>query len=298
MSELLKLHRRFCDYSLVFKGNTRRTIQWFEETIGYVGKQTGATRVEEITRRKVEEWIFRGKTERNWSAKTIRSRLQSLSSFVDWCVDEGYLKENPVKKISKPKLPKRLPKHLTQEQALSLIEWAQNFPYKYRFERTRTIAIIATFIFTGVRLNELRNLKMYDVDLRNRSLSVNGGKGDKDRIIPLNLRLIEVLEDYLKDRERLNKSCLYFFTSMRSDTKMGDLVIKRIVEKLRVKSGIYFYPHMLRHTFATLMLEGGCDLFSLSKMMGHSDIKTTTIYLSATVSHLQGQIMKHPLNSF
>ena len=73
-------------------------------------------------------------------------------------------------------------------------------------------------------------------------------------------------------------------------------MIKRLVEKLREKSGIYFYPHMLRHTFATLMLEGGCDLFALSKMMGHSDIKTTTIYLSATTAHLQEQIKKHPLD--
>ncbi|PIR01190.1 MAG: hypothetical protein COV66_01890 [Nitrospinae bacterium CG11_big_fil_rev_8_21_14_0_20_45_15] len=63
-------------------------------------------------------------------------------------------------------------------------------------------------------------------------------------------------------------------------------------------SGIYFYTHQLRHTFATLMLEGGCDIFSLSKMMGHSDIKTTTIYLAASAKHLQEQMEKHPLNIF
>ncbi len=69
-----------------------------------------------------------------------------------------------------------------------------------------------------------------------------------------------------------------------------------VVKKIRQKSGIHFYPHLLRHTFATLMLEGGCNIYALSKMLGHSDIKTTTIYLAATTAHLQEQIRKHPLD--
>jgi site-specific recombinase XerD len=72
--------------------------------------------------------------------------------------------------------------------------------------------------------------------------------------------------------------------------------IKRLVEAIREASGIKFTIHKLRHTFATLMLEGGCDIFSLSKMMGHSDIKTTTIYLAASAEHLRAQMIKHPLN--
>ena len=124
---------------------------------------------------------------------------------------------------------------------------------------------------------------------------MKSGKGDKDRIIPLNETLIDILKAYLEERSRLNKKCEYFFTTMREDNRMGDLVIKRLIVKIKEKSGIPFYAHLLRHTFATLMLEGGCDLFSLSKMLGHSDIKTTTIYLAATAAHLQGQIEKHPL---
>lgn len=251
--------------------------------------------VEEITKHLVEEWIFWGKAEHNWSAKTIRNCLQAMSLFLDWCVVEELVSENPIKNIPKPKLPKKIPKHLTKEESFQLLEWARNFPYTYKYERTRATAIIATFIYTGIRLAELRNLKMEDINLENRTLFVRCGKGEKDRIIPLNIRLIEFLEEYLKDRRRLKKTCPFFFTAMRSDERMGDLVIKRLVVKLREKSKIYFYPHLLRHSFATLMLEGGCDLFSLSKMMGHSDIKTTTIYLSATTTHLQEQIKKHPL---
>ena len=71
--------------------------------------------------------------------------------------------------------------------------------------------------------------------------------------------------------------------------------MRRLVFLLRHVSGFKFTVHKLRHTFATLMLEGGCDIFSLSKMMGHSDIKTTTIYLSASIEHLRAQMVKHPM---
>ena len=76
---------------------------------------------------------------------------------------------------------------------------------------------------------------------------------------------------------------------------MGNATIKDLIQKIRARSGIYFSAHVLRHTFATLMLEGGCDIYSLSKMMGHSEIQTTTIYLSASTVHLHKQIHKHPL---
>ena len=296
MQDILKLHQRFCDFSLAFKGNTPRAISWFQQCIMPLLRFSEASRIEELNRHVIEDWIMKGKLERKWSAKTIRNMLQGVSIFFDWCVKEGYIQENPTKDIPRPRLPKQIPKHLNKNDALTLLDWARNFPYHYQFEKKRAVAIIATFIFTGVRLQELKNLQIEDIDLLHRTLLVKGGKGQKDRIIPINYQLIQILEEYLKDRNRMKKACPYFFTAMRQDSKMSDMVIKRLVEKLRERSGIHFYPHLLRHTFATLMLEGGCDLFSLSKMMGHSDIKTTTIYLSATTAHLQEQILKHPLS--
>jgi len=296
MNKILVLHRRFCDYSITFKGNTPRTIKWFKECVSYLVNQTGAGELSDLTRELIEDWIFTGKRERDWSAQTIRNRLICLNSFFKWLIDQEYISENPVAKIPRPKVPKRIPRHLTKEQAMELLEWAQNYPYDYKFDRTRAVAIIATFLYTGIRREELRNLQMHHVDLSNRTLVVRSGKGEKDRMVPLNTRLIEFLEDYLKDRRRLKKCNPYFFSAMRSDKRMGELVIPRLVHKIRQKSGIHFYPHLLRHTFATLMLEGGCNIYALSKMLGHSDIKTTTIYLAATTAHLQEQIMKHPLD--
>ena len=108
--------------------------------------------------------------------------------------------------------------------------------------------------------------------------------------------LAQSLKRYLNERKKLFKTCPEFFTSYARNQGYTDSGLKRVVRKLKDISKIEFTIHRLRHTFATLMIEGGCDIYSLSKMMGHSDISTTTIYLSTTAEHLRGQMLKHPLN--
>ena len=110
--------------------------------------------------------------------------------------------------------------------------------------------------------------------------------------------LAHTLERYVEERKRLNKSCPEFFTSLNRNSGFTNSGLKNLTRKLNRDSGIKFNIHKLRHSFATLMLEGGCDIYSLSRMMGHSDIKTTTIYLAASADHLRSQITKHPLNDF
>lgn len=296
MSNINQLHHQFCQYSLTFKGNTPRTIKWFRDDFKWFQRFANIDSIEQLNRKIIESWIIDGKLEHNWAARTIRLRIQSLSLFLDWCVNEEFIKENPCSRIPKPKLPKSLPKHLTEDQVGKLLAWTKNFPYYCDYERTRATAIISTFIYTGIRKAELLDLKFNDVDLENKTLFVRLGKCGKDRLIPLHPSLIEILSDYLKDRKRLKKCCPHFFTSLTRDAGLGETALKRLVLKLRTKSGIHFYPHLLRHTFATLMLEGGCNLYALSKMMGHSDIKTTTIYLGASKAHLQEQIVMHPIH--
>ena len=297
MSEIFIQHQIFCEYSSVFKGNSPRTIKWLQETIRYFVRDTGVETLSEIDRPLVENYIIQGKVHKNWSAKTIRNRLQALKLYLDWCVRNKLIAINPVAEIDLPKLPKKIPRHLTLEQSEHLLDWTRNFRYSYKFERLRAIAIISLFIYSGIRLQELLNLRTEDLRFDDRSVFIKSGKGDKDRLIPMGFDLYRALQAYLKDRDRLKRQNPHFFLSLSADQPMQYQSVKRLVEKLRKKSGIYFTPHMLRHTFATLMLEGGADIFAISKMMGHSDIKTTTIYLSATTGHLQTEMHKHPLSS-
>jgi site-specific recombinase XerD len=195
-----------------------------------------------------------------------------------------------------PKLSKKLPPKLTKQESMRLLEVVYNYPYKYKYLRYRNHAIFAVFLFAGLRRKEVLGLRLVDVDVENFSIFVYQGKGSKDRIIPMSYKLASILSKYLEERKRLGKTCPEFFTSLNRNMGLTSIGMRRLIEKIKESSGINFSAHKLRHTFATLMLEGGVDIYSLSKMMGHSSIKTTTIYLAASVEHLRKEITKHPLN--
>ncbi len=295
MNTILQRHQEFCQYQIVFKNNTPRTIKWFKEVINYFVKHTEVYHIEEVTQNVIEQWLIHGKCEKNWSAKTIRTRLGNVRLFFKWCVTKGYMQKNPADDIPVPKLESKIPKHLTKEQSTLILDWAKCYPYHHYYEKPRAVAILAVFLFTGIRLQELLNLKINDVNIKESILFVQAGKGKKDRMIPINAQLKKYLEKYLAVRSKINDRSVYFFVSLICTAQMSAEVIPRLLRKIGKKSGIHIHAHLLRHTFAVLMLEAGCNLFSVSRLLGHSDIKTTTIYLSATVHHLQDQVSKHPL---
>jgi len=296
--EILNLHEKFCQYSTVIKNYRPSTIKWYKERINIFLKITQVKEIEKVTNETILTFFYNGRTQNNWSSSTFINYRKALIVFFKWCVKNKFIGENPFDGLEKPKLEKRLPKHLTIEETFKLLEITQNYPYKYKFLRTRNYAIMAMFIYCGIRANELLHLKYSDIDLENKVISITQGKGAKDRLVPIPSNLIPILKNYLKDRLRLQRNCPEFFTSLYKNIGLTQSGLKRFIEQLKKASKIHFYPHMLRHTFATLMLEGGCDIFSLSKMMGHSDIKTTTIYLSTSIQHLKKEAEKHPLQTF
>ena len=292
------LLEQFCDYSLSIRGYSKDTIRRYRYVIKSCGKFTGITQISQVTEEGIRALFYFGRTQRKWSVNTFIVYHKTLLVFFRWCVKQGYLTKNPILEIEVPKLEKKLPPKLNKQITLRLLEIVYNYPYEHRFLRYRNHAIFSTFVFAGLRKQELLNLKFNDVDTDNLTIFIRQGKGGKDRIIPISFTLAQTLQRYLVERKRLNKVNPEFFSSLRGNVGFTDGGLKKLVEQMRKSSGIPFSVHKLRHTFATLMLEGGCDIFSLSKMMGHSDIKTTTIYLAASAEHLRAQITKHPLNNF
>lgn len=294
--ELIAATEKFCEYSKYMRGFSPDTIQRYRMTVQQLQKRAQIQSVEECTSDRVREFFYNGRIERHWSPNSFVTYHKSLVVFFRWCVDQKYITLNPTDDIEMPKLEKKLPPKLTKQEALRLLEIVYNFPYPYAYQRYRNYAVFATFIYAGLRKNELLRLRMTDVDLVNQSIFIRQGKGNKDRVIPISSSLVAILNRYLEERKRLHKTCPEFFTSLNRNMGFTDAGMKRLVQLIKGESGIHFTVHKLRHTFATLMLEGGCDIFSLSKMMGHSDIKTTTIYLAASPEHLRAQMVKHPLN--
>lgn len=296
-TDLLAWHDAFCHHCLVMKGQSPYTIAGYRDTIKSFIKFTGVSNLHELTLATVESWISTGTCKHGWSPVTSRGRIRYMILFAKWLVSRGRLADNPLEGISIPRIPKKIPRGLSKQDAEDLLRFTRNHRFRSKFEGARAYAIVAMFIYTGLRKRELRCLELRDVDLDHGIVAVRAGKGAKDRIITIPPQLPPTLQQYILRRKRpADMANPYFFVGAKSQGMISDVILRRLVAKLREASGIYFSPHMLRHTYATLMLEGGCDLFSLSKLLGHADIKTTTIYLSASVSHLQQQVLKHPVS--
>lgn len=290
------LAQKFYEYSSYMRGYSKDTIKRYRQVINFYCRFANIETIEQVNTDNVRALFYYGRTQRQWKSNSFINFHKSLKVFFRWCVEQHYMEDNPADSIEIPKLEKRLPPKLTKQDTLRLLEIVYNYPYGYRFLRYRNHAIFSTYIFAGLRRKELLNLKLSDVDIENLSIFVRQGKGSKDRIVPMSYTLAQSLKNYIEERKRLKKTCPEFFASLNRNIGFTETGLKRLVQKVRESSGLNFTIHKLRHTFATLMLEGGCDIYSLSKMMGHSDIKTTTIYLAASAEHLRAQMTKHPLN--
>lgn len=291
------LASEFYEHSFVMRGYSKATVRRYKHVIGFFIRFSGNTTIEQVTTDQARSLFFYGRTQRQWKPSTYLVFYNSLKVFFRWCRERKLLDFDPMADIELPRQEKRLPSKLNRQDALRLLEVVYNYPYELQFLRCRNHAIYATFIFAGLRKQEVLNLKLTDVDLDNLTLFVRQGKGAKDRVVPITYPLAHSMKRYLVERRRFRKTCPEFFTSSNRNLGFTTKGLNNLTRQIRVASGIVFSVHKLRHTFATLMLEGGCDIYSLSRMMGHSDLKTTTIYFSASAEHLRSQISKHPLNN-
>jgi site-specific recombinase XerD len=287
---------RYIQYCEVIRNYSKYTLEGYNRTWKLFLKETGVEYPSQLNKVVFEEWFFKGRLERKWSSTTFRSYHKYFNMMLKWMVKEGFVEENYVIDMEKPKLEKRLPRTLTRAEAILVLDTAFHMKYAYIFEKYRNRALVGVMLLSGLRRKEVLDLKMQQIDIKNRSIFVQQGKGAKDRIVPMNGRLADILIEYLKDRQRLKKQSIYLFTAVQRDQALGHRCINNLMSRLRKKTGLDFSAHTLRHAFARLMLEGGCDIYTLSKIMGHSKITTTTIYLSCSNQQMSKSIEMHSLN--
>ncbi|MBA2862055.1 tyrosine-type recombinase/integrase [Methanococcus maripaludis] len=214
------------------------------------------------------------------------SVLGTVSRFYDWGIEEKYLLDNPVKKFLKTlRREKKERNYLTTSQANYLLSNIKRYDYY----------VITMFILkTGVRISELVNLKVQDVDLDSKIAFIGSGKGKKDRYVFFDRDLAFHLREYIKERSYRDPKCDNLFLGVyRGHFSQRSLTLyKEYINEVAPNIHIRITPHILRHTFATSMLERGIDLKSLSLILGHEDLSTTSIYLHKNKEALQREYQR------
>ena len=220
-------------------------------------------------------------------SSSIRRKISSLKSFYKFLYKKGFMnkKDYPLAKVTLPKLEKKLPKFIYYNDLLEIISESNNSK-----DNIRDRLIIEMLYATGVRVSELVNIKVSDIDFNNRRIVVNG-KGNKERIVYYGEYAEEVLKEYLDVHIRNSD---YLFANSRGG-KLTDrgvrYIIDKIMDKLSVK--VHVTPHVLRHTFATDMLNNGCDIKVVQELLGHSSLKATEIYTHVTNERLKEVYYKY-----
>lgn len=293
---LYQLQQRYLQYCSIIRNYKKTTLGSYKSTFNLFLQETELKHPSELNKAVVENWFYNGRLKRNWSSSTFRSYLKHLNTFFKWLLKENIIPKNYLDEIEKPRMETHLPRTLSLEEAEKILEASQHLAYTYKFERFRNHALIAIMLLAGLRRGEVINLKFNDISISNKTIFIDQGKGSKDRMIPINNRLERVLTEYLQERNRTKKNCIHFFAGAQKEEQIGTRCIKLLIARLRKATKIDFSAHTLRHAFARLMLEGGCDIYTLSKIMGHSKITTTTIYLSCSNQQMSKSIEMHSLN--
>ncbi len=225
---------------------------------------------------------------------SVSRTLATLRSFYRFLYSQGFIKNNPARYVSSIKVDKTLPNFLTLDDTILLIE----SPKDGGFLSLRDRAILELLYGSGLRVSEISNLDMEDVNLREGVVRVKG-KGKKERIVPLSGKCIDAMRSYLAQRIQIKKKEGEVFFINRSGKRLTDRTIRRIVVKYAKEKGIpsRIGPHTLRHTFATHLLESGADLRVIQELLGHSSLSTTQKYTHIDVRHLMDVYdMAHPLS--
>lgn len=230
--------------------------------------------------------------EQNYSNKTISRSISALRSLFKYLKSNDYIDNNPMVLVSNPKLPKSLPKCLNFEEIEKLLNVFDN-----SIVGIRDSLILELLYSTGIRVGEIVNIKLRDIDFSNKIIKITG-KGNKDRIVYYGSRCNELLNKYMNNSyNKLNINNLDYLILSKTGKKICDREIRKIVDEAAIKSGLKFKisPHVLRHTFASHMLLDGADLRSVQELLGHSNLSTTQIYTHITNERIRNVYLNsHP----
>lgn len=287
------------EYHCIARDFTKKTMknkrQEYKQLLKYLQTNRGITKLDSVTKHDLQSYI-RQKQVKGLKAQSIHSMARQVKAFFNWCVKEEYLDKSPMDGVTLPKKPKVLLTGLTTKEVVDMMESFNNKDYL----EIRNKAILAIMSDCGLRAMEVAGLK--ESDIRETDIKVDG-KGRKERIVFISPALKKILiryervkKQYFKDRVQYNDN--YFLAyqgKAMSTTAVYNLVIEAS-ERVGI-TGKRVSPHMFRHYFAVQSVMAGIDIYSLSRLLGHSDVSTTQKYLESMDSNqlLEKAISSSPL---
>lgn len=222
--------------------------------------------------------------EKGLQARSVNRKLSSLKSFYKYLLKNQLISSNPAGKIQGPKTPKRLAVFMDESQTEKMFD---DYSFKDGFEGRRDRLIIEILYQTGIRRAELMGLKESDIDLYNVQLKVLG-KRNKERLIPFSLELKRNLESYLDVKKDTNLTNPHLLLNLKN-TPLSVSYINKLVKDVlgTVSTNKKRSPHVLRHTFATQLLNNGADINAVKELLGHANLSATQIYTHNTIEKLK-----------
>ena len=294
MIKEMEQYLEFCKYRKELNRNTLKAYRIdLEQYLSFIKKDF-------LLKARIEEYIT--ELHKKYKQKTVKRKIASIKAFYRYLEEEERLEgSNPFTKIRvKFKEIESLPRIIPRNDIERLLNYMYDVMKQSGQEATiyRDLSVIEMFFATGARVYEISNLKIQDIDLDNGIIKLFG-KGSKERYVQIGSpEVLEVVKEYYRlNQQEIDKSGFFFVN--RQGKRFSEQSIRRMIRKYSCQAGISIHitPHMFRHSVATYLLEEGVDIMYIQKILGHSSIKTTQIYLHIA-SKKQMEILKerHPRN--
>lgn len=254
-----------------------------EQFFSYLQKTYEITETAEVQHALIRSWIVQ-LMEQKVSSRSVNRKITSLKTYFKFLLRRGEIHANPMLKIQSPKTSKRLPVFVDQSKMDLLFN---DLDFGEGVEATRDKLLLEILYATGMRLSELIGLRDKDVDMYACQLKVLG-KRNKERIIPFSNKLKDVIREYVNGRNKAFGACDAFFVTDKGKALYPKFVYRIVHRRLgEVTTLEKRSPHVLRHTFATHMLNNGADINSVKELLGHANLSATQVYTHNTIEKLK-----------
>ncbi|PIE99848.1 MAG: integrase [Maribacter sp.] len=280
---------RFVSYLRLEKNYSVHTVNAYEKDIlsfvAFCADEHGFSGIDNVEYPIVRSWVV-ALVNSGISNRSVNRKVAALKAYYGFLQQIGVVETNPLAKHKALKTSKKIEVPFSEDEMRAVLS---QLPFAEGFEGRRDKLIIELLYTTGIRRAELVNIKVGDVDLGGRSLKVLG-KRNKERVVPLLLPTVELFRSYLPLRDSLeNIVGTEFVFLTNTGNKIYETLVYRIINKYfrEVSSKVKRSPHILRHTFATHLLNNGADLNSVKELLGHSSLASTQVYTHNSISELK-----------